>query len=191
MAVAVDICNSALIKLGAEPISALSDNTKQARLCNLRYDMILKAVLRSAPWGFAVKRASLTPIIETLEFGDETVFQLPADCVKVWKLNDGLSKYKIEGTKLLSDDIDVAEIYYVSSAISPTTFDFVFMEAVACSLAADLAYALTQSQSLVQGLMGMSEWWMGQARSYNSQEQTPDSFKFDTFLNSRLGMEIE
>lgn len=187
MAVDVDICNSALIKLGAEPIAALSDNTKQARLCSLRYLPIMKAVLRSAPWGFAIKRASLTPIVTTLEFGDENVFQLPADCVKVWKLNDGCTRYKIEGTKLLSDDIDTAEIFYVSSATAVTDMDFVFMEAVACTLAADLAYSLTQSQALMQGLLGMAEWWMGQARSYNSQEQTPDDFKFDTFLNARIG----
>lgn len=191
MAVDVDICNSALVKLGAEPINALSDNTKQARLCNSRYPFILKAVLRTAPWGFAVKRASLTPAVVTLEFGDEAAFQLPADCVKVWKLNDGRVKYKIEGRHLLSDEIDEAEIFYVSSAISPTEMDFVFMEAVACTLAADLAYSLTQSQSLMQGLLSMAEWWMTQARSYNSQEQTPDSFKFDSFLDSRLTGEIE
>lgn len=187
MAVDTDICNSALIKLGAEPINALSDNTKQARLCSIRYRPIRDAILRSAPWGFAIKRASLTPVVVTLEFGDELVFQLPADCVRVWKLNDGRDSYKIEGRKLLSEDIDTCEIFYVSSDIDVNDYDAVFVEAVACALAADISYSMTQSQALMQGLTNMAEWWIGQARSYNSQEQTPESFKFDAFLNARIG----
>lgn len=187
MAVDVDICNSALIKLGVEPINALTDNTKQARLCNLRYAPILKAALRTAPWSFAIKRAVLTPTVATLEFGDETVFTQPADCVRVCKVNEGTERYKIEGRTILSDEIDEVELTYVSDAISPTVFDHVFMEAAACMLAADLCYSLTQSQAMVQGLLSMGEWWISQARSYNSQEKTAESFKFDSFLNARQG----
>jgi hypothetical protein len=188
MAVDVDICNGALIKLGVEPINALSDNTKQARLCNLRYQPVLQAALRTAPWSFAIKRAALTPTVVTLEFGDETVFTLPIDCVRVCKIDEcGTATYKIEGRTILSNDVDEVELTYVSSAISPTSFDFVFIQAAECMLAADLCYSLTQSQAMVQGLLQMAEWWISQARSYNSQEKTAESYKFDTFLNARQG----
>lgn len=184
----LEICNSALIKLGADLINDLTDNTKEARLCNHQYPRIVRAILRSAPWSFAVKRASLTPIVTTLEFGSENVFQLPADCVKVWKLyEDTTSKYKIEGRYLLSDDIDTAEIFYISKGVSPSDYDDCFSEAVSCALAADLAYPLTQSDALKQGLLQQAEFYINQARSYNSQEGTPDNFTFDGFLNARLG----
>lgn len=188
MSVELDICNSALIKLGADLISDLTDNSKEARLCNHQYPRVLKAILRSAPWSFAIKRASLTPIVASLEFGSENVFQLPVDCVKVWKLyDDRTSKYRIEGRRLLSDDLTTAEIFYVSKGATPADYDDCFVEAVACALAADLAYPMTQSQALSQGLLQQADFYINQARSYNSQEGTPEDFVFDTFLNARMG----
>jgi hypothetical protein len=182
--IAVDICNSALIKLGAEPISDLTDNTKEAKLCRYQYEKVRNAVLRSAPWSFAVTRALLTPTVVTLEFGDENVFQLPADCVRVCKVNDGDATYKIEGRYLLTDD-DEVEMYYVSKDATPSSYDAAFCEAVAATLAADIAYALTQSQAMMNGLLQLADFYINQARSMNSQEQTPESFKFDTFIDAR------
>lgn len=192
MAVDVDICNSAMIKVGAALITAFTDNTKEARLCNHQYPRVRDAILRSAPWSFATKRVALTAAVVTLEFGDETVFQLPADCVKVWKLDDPTAKFKVEGRRLLTSDItDTLNLWYISNAATPADYDAAFQEAVACALAADLAYPLTQSDSLKQGLLQQTEFYINQARSYNSQEGTPDNFTFDTFLNSRVaGHEI-
>lgn len=185
MAVDLDICNSALIKLGCDLITSLADNTKQARLCNHQYSRVRDAVLRSAPWNFAVTRVTLSPTVVTLAFGDETVFTLPADCVKVWKTSDPQDRYRIEGRYLLSEDFDEAEIYYISNTVAPGNYDAAFQEAVACTLAADLCYPLVQSQGLAQGLLQQAEFYINQARSYSSQEGTPDDFTFDTFLDSR------
>ena len=41
MASVVDICNSALNMLGASTITALTEDSKAARVCNQRYDFIL------------------------------------------------------------------------------------------------------------------------------------------------------
>jgi hypothetical protein len=189
MSVQVDICNSGLIRVGADLISDLSDNTKEARLCNHQYERCLKAVLRSAPWSFAMKRASLTEAVVTLEFGEEAVFALPADCVLVVKLGEehlSSHSYKIEGRYLLSLDFeDTCDIYYVSSGATPADYDYVFMEAVSCTLAAAIAYSLTQSAALKESLLAEAQFWINQARSYNSQEKTPTNFTFDYFLDSR------
>lgn len=61
----VEICNSALAKLGAESITSLSDTTRRAVLCNRQYDKIRKKMLRMHPWNFAIKRVWLSPITET------------------------------------------------------------------------------------------------------------------------------
>lgn len=190
MSVEVDICNSALIRLGADLISDLAGNTKEARLCNHQYSRCLKAVLRSAPWSFAIKRAVITQAVVTLEFGDHAAFQLPVDCVKVIKLSENYStsdRFKIEGRYLLSEDIATAcEIYYVSSAALPATYDHAFMEAVSCTLASAIAYSLTQSAALKADLMAEAQFYINQARSFNSQEVTPENFVFDDFLNARM-----
>ena len=69
MASVVDICNSALNLLGASTISALTDDTKNARLCNQRYEPIRSRIFRSHPWNCLIKRVELAkdsaaPVIE-------------------------------------------------------------------------------------------------------------------------------
>ncbi len=62
----VEICNSALQKLGAETITTLADNSRRASLCNRQYDKIRKKLLRAHPWNFAIKRAALVEITEAV-----------------------------------------------------------------------------------------------------------------------------
>jgi hypothetical protein len=190
MSVELDIYNSAIIKLGGTPLASADEDSKEGRLCRMQYPKIRNAALRSAPWGFAVKRKVLTPIDPNpLEFsdGDESVFQLPADCVRVWKLLDQPNiKYKVEGRYLIADDSSV-NIYYISNAVAVDGFAADFMECAANLLAADLCYSLTQSTSLKASLESSAQFWINQARSNSSQEGTPDNYQFDTFLDSRTG----
>lgn len=187
--VEVDICNSALVKLGALPVNDLNDDTKEARLCRFQYPKIRDSVLRSAPWSFALKRKALaiTPSYPQ-EFGvsDMSAFVLPEDCVRVWKLYDRNTKYMIQGRLLLADS-DEAQIFYVSNNIPVSQYDASFCEAVANMLAADLCYSLTQSLTARKAYEDSGEYWISQARSFNSQEVTPDSFQFDMFLDARIG----
>ena len=190
MSVELDICNSAIIKLGGTPIDDLLADTKEARLCNMQYPKIRDAALRSAPWSFATKRKVLTPVDPVpLEFinGGEFVFQQPIDCVKVWKLwEQPYVKFRVEGRYIIADT-NTINLYYVTKAAAVDSYDAAFMETIANLLAADLCYSLTGSTSLMQSLQGTADFWMNQARSYNSQEGTPDNFQFDSFEGSRIG----
>ena len=69
MASVVDICNSALNLLGASTISALTDDNKNARLCNQRYEPVRNRVFRSHAWNCLHKRIQLAqnstaPVVE-------------------------------------------------------------------------------------------------------------------------------
>ena len=59
MASVVDICNSALNLLGASTISTITEDTKNARLCNQRYEPIRNRVFRSHNWNCLIKRVQL------------------------------------------------------------------------------------------------------------------------------------
>ena len=59
MASVVNICNSALNLIGASTISALTEDTKNARLCNQRYEPVRNRVFRSHNWNCLVKRVQL------------------------------------------------------------------------------------------------------------------------------------
>jgi hypothetical protein len=59
---AVSICNMALGLLGADgTITALTDNTQNARICNLFYEPARQTLLRSHPWNFATARVAAYP----------------------------------------------------------------------------------------------------------------------------------
>ena len=53
---AVEICNKALLQLGEEPITLLTDNNKRAEKCNLIYDDIRDSLVSMHPWKFALRR---------------------------------------------------------------------------------------------------------------------------------------
>ena len=50
MASTVDICNGALNQLGATTILSLTEDSKNARLCNSRYTQVRDALFRTLPW---------------------------------------------------------------------------------------------------------------------------------------------
>lgn len=184
MSIAIDICNSALIKLGQERINSLTDNNKRAKLCLEQYPKVLRRVLRSHPWNFAIKRASLEETADSPAWGEEAVYPLPNDCVRVFEVAEKYYKYKIEGNAIVSKD-GTPNIKYISDDIDENLYDSSFAEAVASWLAADLCYALTQSATLKQGLLQEGEFWVAQARSVGAQEQTVDGLGFDEWDDSR------
>ena len=113
----VDICNEAIDLLGASTITALSENSKEARLCNRRYDTVRDQVLRAHPWNAAIARATLAQDAVAPEFGFTYQYTLPTNpyCLKVlsfWNENvdseisayDSQVMFKIEGRKILSND---------------------------------------------------------------------------------------
>ena len=75
----VDICNNALIDLGASAISSLTEDSKAARLCNQRFDSIRDTVFRFHPWNCLVKRASLAADTDTPAFEYSYQYTLPTD----------------------------------------------------------------------------------------------------------------
>lgn len=67
------ICNSALAKIGAPSITAITDSNKRAEFCNLMYSKVRDKLLKSHPWNFAIKRAVLAYDKDTFVDGDVTV----------------------------------------------------------------------------------------------------------------------
>lgn len=192
MSVDVKICNSALIKLGAERINALTDDNKRARLCQEQYPKIVRRVLRSHPWKFALKRSKLSPISHTAEFGSENYFEQPLDCIRIVGVMADYDTtktteyhYGVEGRMIVSE-LDTINLKYITSTVLEAYFDEDFKEALACALAHDLAYAINQSSSQKAELFQEYDFWISQARSHGAMEITVENFEFDTWTGSRL-----
>ena len=81
----VDICNEAMDLLGAATITSLTENSKEARLCNRRFETVRDAVLRAHPWNAAIARADLAQDSATPAFGFSFQYTLANDpyCLRV------------------------------------------------------------------------------------------------------------
>lgn len=181
----LQICNSALIKLGAEVIPSLDQESKRAKLCDNQYEVVKTKLLRSHPWNFAVTRASLTNDGVTPAFGYTYQFDLPVDCLKILQAmaTDTSVEYKIEGRKILTDE-ETLNIMYVAD-VSEEVFDTSFAEILALALAADIAYAMNQSNEFAQSLKAELEQALRPARSFDAQEGTPQDLEASAWLDVR------
>lgn len=180
----LDICNSALIKLGAEPIDDLSENTKAAKLCASQYPRIKARVLKNHPWKFAVKRDTLTANGNVPIYEYEQEFDLPADMIRLLGIEDGdFLRFQLEGTKLLANvqEINIKYIHDVDEADMPQDFQ----EVLAYGLAKEICYALVQEAGYKEMLDAEYEKYLREARSWNAQQGTPQDLKDDEWLFAR------
>lgn len=191
----VEICNSALNILGANNITALTEDSKNARLCNQRYEPLRDAVFREHTWNCLVKRVQLAQDTASPTHEYTYQYQLPSDCIRVLSLGgyhdgsssnvDGGQKFKVEGRKILTDE-DTVYLIYSARIADPTQYDSLLIESIVARLAAELCYAITSSTSLAVALKQDYNEKLRLARHADATEGTPDYIDSSTFINSRF-----
>lgn len=194
----VDICNEAMDLLGAATITALTENSKEARLCNRRFETVRDAVIRAHPWNVAITRATLAKDATAPAFGFTNQFTLPTDpyCLRVlsfWNSNvdsdvaayDSQVMFKIEGRKVLSNE-GSCKITYLARVTDTEQYDPLLSSTIAHKLAAETAYAITGSNSVTQGMQQLYELRLKEARSIDAMEGVPDKLIADDFINIRF-----
>jgi hypothetical protein len=194
----VDICNEAMDLLGAATITSLTENSKEARLCNRRFETVRDAVLRSHPWNTAITRAEIAKDSAAPAFGFSYQYALPTDpyCLRVlsfWNSNvdseiaayDSQVMYKIEGRKILSDE-GTCKITYIGRITDTEQYDAMLSNTIAHRLAAETAYAITGSTTVAQQMQALYEQRLREARSMDAMEGYPDKIIADDFVNIRF-----
>ena len=192
MASIVNICNSSLNLLGASTISALTEDTKNARLCNQRYEPVRNRVFRSHNWNCLIKRVQLAanstdPVVEYAKS-----YALPSDCLRVLKIHNGTTDsiasnldYKIEGRNLVTDQTTVY-LVYIALDTDPNNYDTYLREAISHQLAADLAYAITNNATLANNYMTRADERLREARFIDATENSIDTVEANEFTDARL-----
>jgi hypothetical protein len=193
MASVVDICNSALNQLGASTILSLTEDSKNARLCNARYVSVRDAVFRSHPWNCLQKRVELASDVATPAWGFEKQFTLPSDCLRLISIYDSSYNYRVEGRKIVSN-LDSMKILYVARIEDPNEYDELLKETVSAALAADIAYAITSSNPVATQMYNLYQTKLKDARFVDATEgqnilldsDNPNFVDTNQFLSSRL-----
>jgi hypothetical protein len=193
MASIVDICNGALNQLGATTILSLTEDSKNARLCNSRYTQVRDALFRSHPWNCLQKRIELAADSVAPAWGFSYQYTLPADCLRLLVILDYDSNYKVEGRKVLSNTSSM-KILYVARVTDPNEYDELLRETLSAALGADIAYGVTSSSPVTQNMYTLFQNKLRDARFVDStegQNVSPDLGMSDvldagTFINSRF-----
>lgn len=179
------ICNSALIKVGGARITSLADTSKEGLLCNERYEKCRDELLRSHPWNFALKRASPAADGTAPTWGYTYRYAMPADCLRVFRMEDNGIEWKSEGRYILTDEPGPLNILYIAQITDTSKFDPMFAEALSLRLAADIAYAMTNSAAMQENMWNAYLKMVAQARSMDGQEGTPEAIEAESWLDSR------
>jgi hypothetical protein len=200
MANSIDIVNSALTKLGAARITALTDNVKEAREMNAIYELRRDARLRAHNWNFAMERDSLPALSDAPAWGYTLAYQIPSDCLRVVQVNDiwvipGLSDYmtgpdaepfSIEGRKIVTDWSAPLKIRYIKRVEDASQFDALFCEVLACDLAFNACEALTQSNTKKEAAKADLRTAIIEAVRANAIELPPSHLPDDSWIMSRI-----
>ena len=193
MASVVDICNGALNQLGATTILSLTEDSKNARLCNSRFTQVRDSVFRSHPWNCLQKRVELAADTTAPAWGFSYAYTLPADCLRLLRILDYDSNYKVEGRKILSNTSSM-KILYIGRITDPNEYDELLRETLSAALGADIAFAVTSNNQTATNMYNLFQDKLRDARFVDSTEGQnldqdlgmSDQIDASTFINSRF-----
>ena len=192
MASVVVLCNSGLNLLGASTITALTDDSKNARLCNQRYEPIRNRIFRSHAWNCLTKRVQLAEDSDApvVEYANQ--FTLPSDCLRVLKVHNGTTDsiqdeidYAVEGRKIKTNEGTVY-LVYIALITDPNEYDSYLQEAISAALAADIAYAVTNNATLAKNYQTTADERLREARFIDSTENALGTIESNEFTDARL-----
>jgi len=192
MASVISICNSALNLLGASTISALTDDSKNARICNQRYEPVRNRVFRGHAWNCLHKRVQLAqdstaPVVEYTY-----AYTLPSDCLRVLKIHTGTADsinseidYKVEQRKIVTNEGTIY-LVYIALVTDPNEYDVYLQESISHQLAADIAYSLTNNATLAKNYSQRADERLRESRFIDSTENSLGKIESDEFIDARL-----
>ena len=111
----VSICNKALVLCGASPITALTQDTPNARALNDVYEISRKSFLTECRWTFALTRSTLATIATTtiafLKDDESYAYTRPSAALRIWEMSDIEAIWREEGDILISNTASLGTLY--------------------------------------------------------------------------------
>lgn len=192
MASATSICSNALLMLGASPINDLTaEEGEQAVLALNLFESARDTVIRSHTWSSCIKRVLLAPlvaepVVTTPIFGYQ--FQIPSDCLRVLSVGDYyICDHKIEGNKILANNSSLP-IRYLYKNDDVGSWDAGLVDVMTAYMAAQMAYPITRSASMMQAKQQEYIMASRRARASDSQQGTSDPLTYSSPLLAVRGV---
>lgn len=179
----LEICNSALQRIGVPRVMSLVENSKEARACNTEFEQAKRFVLRSHAWGFASRRVVLAPLVTAPAFGFTYEFALPGDFIRLIELYQYDDEFTVEGTSILAN-AETLSMRYVADVSVDNVYDAVFTDSLAWYLAFTIARSLTESETVRQEAFASFKSSLPFARFVQSSERTQPTMETETLYDT-------
>jgi hypothetical protein len=183
----IELCSSALVKLGAESISSFDDGSAEARVASRLYPLLRDALLSTHPWSFATRQTELARLTDAPTTTFEYAYHLPNDFLKALSAgNGGRGRglvYQLVNRQLHTD----AESVVLTYVFRPSEGDFpaYFNAALVARLAAEFCLPLTENSSRAERLSRLAEAELKVAKLVDSQQDTPPRVEDFTLIRAR------
>jgi hypothetical protein len=159
MSSAVEICNEALGRIGAQPITSLDDASTEAKVCKVLYESELEELLDEHDWRFATTRLEVAADVAEPVYGWGYSYTLPSTVIRVLEADDGTGNlnWQREGNQVMCDNSGPIYLKVITKVTDPSRFPPTFEDALAYRISAEACMPLAQNQALYQFLYQVAE----------------------------------
>jgi len=188
MASKFDICNQALVLVGANTITSFSENTTESKVASQLYETTLNTLLTRCRWRFATKQVQLS-YDSTAPLGRwNSKHTLPADALVIHTISvsDNIIQYDRYNTYIYSDaDATDTVIADYTSSVTESELPEYFIQSLVFELASLFAGAIARNDNLSELYNRRAITSLAIARNVDSQAQTTRRVDVNRFRDRR------
>jgi len=180
----VSIVNQALGFLGANTITALTDNSTEAKLAKTLYADLRDACLEEGDWTFATRGLILPKSSEEVVFGSGALFPLPDYVLRVIEVNENRRPWVLEERKIVVEG-DVCQVLCIVRVTNVNLMSAMFRQGLAARMAWDMALPLTNSKTMHDTMFQLYQQKMDFAKANDGMQGTTKKIRSFRFTDVR------
>ena len=183
-----DICNKAMVLVGANTISSFTQNTTESKVASQLYEATLENLITRCRWRFASKQSQLSKNTTNPDARYESSYALPNDALVIHTVTvgDDVIKYDRYGQNLFTDTTS-SDIVIADYTFQPSESDFppYFKQTLVFELASLFAGAIARNDQLSELYHKRGIAQLAIAKGLDAQAQTTRRMEVERFRNTR------
>lgn len=187
----VGLCNHALVLCGASSITALTDDTPNARTLNSIYENARKGFLTECRWTFSLTRSMLVTVATTtiawLKPEETNAYTKPTAALRIWEVSEIKAIWRSESNLIISNTASLGTLYtYDHSEVglwSPKAI-LAFIDKLCSEICFHILHSDTKAKLFLEKYEKVS---LPNAMSEESQTGTHQEVIDDEWLGSKYG----
>lgn len=189
----IALCGAALIRLGAEPITAFEEGTAEADIAGALYPVVRDGLLSAYPWSFATAQRSLAQLSGVPVADFAFAYQLPADFLRALSLGQAGrgqtvpagrgAEYRIHERRIHTN-VEMPVLTYVFRP-SESGFPPYFDKALTDKLSAEFCLPITENTARADLLHKLAGQSFQQAKTADAQGQSPGRIEDFALIDAR------